>query len=155
MQGDKDDPYRGASRSPPYEDTYGRRYDDRPSPGGRSDDRNSRYNDASYDERRSPGYGQDNQQYSDYRKSPVRPDIVNDWRREDRFGTNERKFEDRRMSEGDSKVEGKSPSRSKDLDMSSPPVVRPVRDILGDNVPPIRIAEPPKANSGRATQVGF
>lgn len=150
--GDKDDPYRGASRSPPYEDTYGRRYDDRPSPGGRSDDRNSRYNDASYDERRSPGYGQDNQQYSDYRKSPVRPDIVNDWRREDRFGTNERKFEDRRMSEGDSKVEGKSPSRSKDLDMFSPPVVRPVRDILGDNVPPIRIAEPPKANSGRATQ---
>ena len=35
--------------------------------------------------------------------------------------------------------------------MSSPPIVRPVRDILGDNVAPLRIIEPPKANGGRVT----
>ncbi|MBA0555159.1 hypothetical protein Golob_014215, partial [Gossypium lobatum] len=43
------DGYRGGSRSPPYEDTYDRRYGDRSSPGGRNDDRNSRYG---YDEKR-------------------------------------------------------------------------------------------------------
>uniref|UniRef100_A0A5B7AP74 Putative ADP-ribosylation factor GTPase-activating protein AGD14 isoform X1 n=1 Tax=Davidia involucrata TaxID=16924 RepID=A0A5B7AP74_DAVIN len=141
------DAYQGGSRSPPYEDTYERRYNDRPSPGGRSDDRNYR---NSYDERRSPGYDQESRQYGDQRKSPARNEIVNDWRREDRFG-NGRKSEDSRISDGGSRLEGRSPDHQKDLDMSSPPVVRPVRDILGENVSPLRIIEPPKANGGRAT----
>ncbi|XVF49219.1 hypothetical protein PTKIN_Ptkin03bG0251100 [Pterospermum kingtungense] len=140
------DGYQGGSRSPPYEDTYERRYSDRSSPGGRSDDRNSRYG---YDERRSPGYDQESRQYGDYRRSPVRPEVVNDWRREDRF-VNLRKPEDRRISDGDPKLEGSSPDRPKDLESSSPPVVRPVREILGENVAPLRISEPPKANGGRA-----
>jgi hypothetical protein len=29
-------------------------------------------------------------------------------------------------------------------------MVRPVREILGENVIPLRISEPPKANGGRA-----
>lgn len=29
-------------------------------------------------------------------------------------------------------------------------MVRPVRDILGENIPPLRIGEPPKSNGGRA-----
>ncbi|XP_057447105.1 probable ADP-ribosylation factor GTPase-activating protein AGD14 [Lotus japonicus] len=128
--GDKDDSYKnrraeayqGGSRSPPYEDTYERRYSDRSSPGGRS-----------------PGYDQESRQYGDYKRSPGRPPIINDWRREDR-----------RTSDGDYKVESQSPERVKDLNSSSPPVVRPVRDILGDNVVPLRISEPPKPNSGRA-----
>ncbi|KAG7989018.1 hypothetical protein I3843_03G217100 [Carya illinoinensis] len=132
------DAYQGGSRSPPYEDTFERRYSDRSSPGGRN-----------YDERRSPGYDQESRQYGDYRRSPVRPEVVNDWRREDRFG-NGRRLEDRRESDGDSKREGRSPDRPKDLNSSSPPIVRPVREILGDNVLPLRISEPPKANGGRA-----
>ncbi|XP_044464324.1 probable ADP-ribosylation factor GTPase-activating protein AGD14 isoform X2 [Mangifera indica] len=145
--GDKEDFYeKGGSRSPPYEDTFERRYGDRSSPGGRSDDRNSRYG---YDERRSPGYEQESRQYGDYRSSPPRPEIVNDWRRDDRFG-NGRKFEDRRISDGDSKLEGRSPERTKGLDSSSPPMARPVREILGENVLPLRISEPPKVNGGRA-----
>lgn len=46
------------------------------------------------------------------------------------------------------------------MESSSPPVVRPVREILGENIVPLRISEPPKANGGRAvdssvhTQVG-
>ncbi|KAL5572696.1 hypothetical protein UlMin_022293 [Ulmus minor] len=127
------DSYRGGSRSPPYEDNE-RRYSDKSSPGGRS-----------YDERRSPGYDE-SRQYGDYRKSPARPEIVNDWRRDDRFG-NGRRYEDRRISDGDSKPEGRSPEQPKDLGSSSPPVVRPVREILGENTIPLRISEPPKPSA--------
>lgn len=35
--------------------------------------------------------------------------------------------------------------------MSSPPVVRPVRDILGENVSPLRVIEPPKATGVKST----
>lgn len=129
------------SRSPPYEDTYDRRYSDRPSPGGRSDDKNYRNN---YDERRSPGSD------SDYRRSPARTDVVNDWRREDRFGNGRRSDESRISDGGSNKLEGRSPDRQSDQDISSPPVIRPVRDILGENVSPLRIIEPPKANGGRS-----
>ncbi|XWS69868.1 hypothetical protein CRYUN_Cryun03dG0000900 [Craigia yunnanensis] len=135
------DGYQGGSRSPPYE----RRYSERSSPGGRHDDRNSRYG---YDERRSPGYDQESRQYGDYRKSPARPEVVNDWRREDRFG-NGRKPENRRISDGDPKLEGRSPDQPKELESSSPPVVRPVREILGENVIPLHISEPPNANVRR------
>ncbi|KAK3210765.1 hypothetical protein Dsin_015471 [Dipteronia sinensis] len=144
--GDKEDSYQGGSRSPPYEDTYDRRYSERSSPGGRSDDKNYKYG---YDERRSPGYEQESRQHGDYRRSsPARPEIVNDWRREERFG-NGRKVEDRRISDGDLKLEGRSPERTRDVESSSPPMVRPVREILGENVMPLRISEPPKANGGR------
>ncbi|XP_065851575.1 probable ADP-ribosylation factor GTPase-activating protein AGD14 [Euphorbia lathyris] len=144
--GDKEDAFQGGSRSPPYEDAYERRYSEMSSPGGRSDERNYRYG---YDERRSPGYDQESRQYNDYGRSPARPDIVNDWRREDRFG-NGRKTDDRRASDGDSKFESRSPERPKDSYASSPPIVRPVREILGDNIVPLRISEPPKANAVRA-----
>ncbi|PNY04146.1 putative ADP-ribosylation factor GTPase-activating protein [Trifolium pratense] len=139
-RGDKDDSYenrrletyQGGPKSPPYEDTYERRYSDRSSPGGRS-----------------PGYDQE-RNYADHKRSPGRPTIINDWRREDRFGGGQ-KFEDRRISDGGNKMESQSPERAKDLDSSSPPpVVRPVREILGENVVPLRISEPPKANSGQA-----
>lgn len=143
------DAYQGGLRSPPYEDRFERRYSDRSSPGGRSP------GGRSFDGR-SPGYDQESRQFGDYRKSPVRPEIINDWRREDRFG-NERKFEDRRESDGDSKLGGRSPEQPKDINLSSPPVVRPVREILGDNVIPLRISEPPKggrtANGSAVTQV--
>ncbi|KAJ7969636.1 Arf GTPase activating protein [Quillaja saponaria] len=132
----RSDTYQGGSRSPPYEDTNQQRYSGRSSPSGRS-----------YDEGRSPGYAQDSRQYSDYKKSPGQPQVVNDWRRDDRFG---RKFEDRKMSDGDYKLGEQSPEQPKGLDSSSPPVVRPVREILGENVIPLRISEPPKPNVGRA-----
>lgn len=145
MQGDKEDLYQGGSRSPPYGDTYERRHSEMSSPGGRSDDRNSRYG---YDER-SPGYDQENRRYNGYETSPARAEMVNDWRREDRFG-NGKRADDCRASDGDSKMERRSPERLKDPGASSPPIVRPVREILGDNVVPLRISEPPKTNSVRA-----
>ncbi|XP_039006543.1 probable ADP-ribosylation factor GTPase-activating protein AGD14 isoform X2 [Hibiscus syriacus] len=122
------DGYQGGSRSPPNEDTYDRLYSDRSSSGGRNDDRNSRYG---YDERQRPGYDRESRQYGDYRRSPARPEVVND----------------RIVSDEDSKLEGRSPERPKES--SSPPIVRPVREILGENVIPLRVSEPPKANGGR------
>lgn len=121
-----EDSYRGGSRSPPYEDTYDRRYSDRSSSGGRS-----------------PAYEQE------YKKSPSQPEVANDWRREDRFG-NGRKVDDRRISDGESSVGG-SPEQRRDSDTSNPPVVRPVREILGENVIPLKIVEPPRANGARTT----
>ncbi|XP_024005207.1 probable ADP-ribosylation factor GTPase-activating protein AGD14 isoform X2 [Eutrema salsugineum] len=103
------------SRSPPYEDTYDRRYSDRSSPGGRS-----------------PGFEPGN------KKSPSRPEILNDWRREDRFGGRKKPEE-----------ESHSPEQVKDMGSASPPVLRPVREILGDSVIPLRVIEPPKPQVNR------
>lgn len=123
------DTYQGGSRSPPYDDIVERRYGDRSSSGGRS-----------------PSYDQDNRQSNDYKKSPAR-EVVNDWRREDRFGNGRRS--DERSSDGGSKLEIRSPDNQSDI--SSPPLVRPVRDILGDNVSPLRVIEPPKSTGGKST----
>ncbi|XP_021723680.1 probable ADP-ribosylation factor GTPase-activating protein AGD14 isoform X2 [Chenopodium quinoa] len=139
--GDKEEPnenrrsdaYQSGSRSPPYDDRYERRSSGRSSPG--------------YDAR-SPGYDQDNQRHSDYGRSPVRPGIINNWRREDRF-SNGRKSDDRHSSDGEGKPEIKSSDSQKDSVVPSLPVVRLVGEILGDNVVPLRISEPPRANSGR------
>ncbi|XP_043698661.1 flocculation protein FLO11-like isoform X2 [Telopea speciosissima] len=136
------DTYRGGSRSPPYEDAYERRHGERYGSGGRNDDRNFRYGN---DERRSPGYDQQSQMHGEYRRSPARFEVVDDRFRDDKF-PNGRRSEDRRFSDGESRPEGKSPSHQKDLDASSPPMVRPVRDILGEDVPPLRVGEPPKEN---------
>ncbi|KZV27458.1 hypothetical protein F511_02567 [Dorcoceras hygrometricum] len=132
MSGNKrTDNNQGGSRSPPYEETFERRQD-RASVGGRS-----------------PGYDQDNKQTGDYRRSPLRAEVVNDWRREDRFGNGRRS--DDGNSDGSSKLGDRSPDNQRDSEMSSPPVVRPVRDILGENVTPLRVIEPPpKVYNGKS-----
>ena len=71
--------------------------------------------------------------------------MVDDRVRDDRNGI--RRFEDRRLPDTVTKPEGSSPSRQKDV--SSPPVVRPVRDILGDDAPQLRIDDTPKSNNAR------
>uniref|UniRef100_A0A6V7QQB3 Arf-GAP domain-containing protein n=1 Tax=Ananas comosus var. bracteatus TaxID=296719 RepID=A0A6V7QQB3_ANACO len=119
--------YRGGSRSPPYNDRY---------------DRGFRF---AYGER-SPGYDQ-----SDYRRSPRHFEVVDDRRRDDSSGSGvqNRRFEDRKYPEA-LKPEGGSPNYQKDVDGSSPPVIRPVRDILGDDAPPLLVGEPHKSNGTKA-----
>ncbi|GER26273.1 Arf-GAP domain and FG repeats-containing protein [Striga asiatica] len=124
------DTHQGGSPSPPYDDTSDRRYG--ASVGGKS-----------------PANDKDNWRNSSHKRSPARTEVINDWRREDRFG-NGRRSEDR-SSDGSSKLEVRSPDSERGLDMSSPPIVRPVRDILGDNVSPLRVIEPPKSSGGRST----
>ncbi|RAL37223.1 hypothetical protein DM860_004145 [Cuscuta australis] len=95
---------------------------------------------------RSPGYDQEIRKNTDHRKS-LGSGVINDWRREDRFG-NDRRLEGSRSFDGGSKVDIKSPDRRSDLGTPSPPMVRPVRDILGDNTSPLRVIEPPKVSVG-------
>ncbi|XP_072985225.1 uncharacterized protein [Typha latifolia] len=130
---------RAGSRSPPYNDHY----NGRPSYGGRNDDRNFRY---AYGER-SPGYGQ-----GDYRRSPRHFEVVDDRYRDDKSvnGSQIRRFEDRRFAEA-LKAEGGSPNHQKDVVGSSPPAIRPVRDILGDDTPPLWVGDPPKLDGTKRT----
>ncbi|KAL4195429.1 hypothetical protein AMTRI_Chr05g64590 [Amborella trichopoda] len=146
------DTYRGSSRSPPYEDTYDRRHNDRPAP--RKADQERGYDDrySRYDDKRSPGryeYDrpyQENQRYGDsYRRSPARFEVVDDRRREDRSANgNQNRSDDVQF-----KPEERSPNSQKSSDVASPPAVRPVRDILGDDVPPLRVGDPPRPSGSR------
>ncbi|KAK4283717.1 hypothetical protein QN277_000640 [Acacia crassicarpa] len=124
--------YQGDAESLPYDETHKRWYSDSSSLGGRS-----------------PGYDQESRQYSNDKRSPSHPPIINDWRREDRFGDG-RRFEGRRASDGDYKLEGHLPGQANNLDSSSPPVGRSLRDILGENVVPPQISRPPETNNKKA-----
>ncbi|CAN6456329.1 unnamed protein product [Victoria cruziana] len=138
--------YRGDSRSPQYEDVYDRRrrleqgrYDDRG-----YDEKNAKYG---YDDKRSPSRYEDT-----YRRSPARFDGVDDRFRDDKFGNvnPSRKFEDRHFPDGPPRIEDRSLNNQRDSNISSPPVVRPVREILGEDVPPLRVGDPPKLNGPKA-----
>ncbi|KAJ0234770.1 hypothetical protein HA466_0271350 [Hirschfeldia incana] len=113
--GDSETRSSSGSRSPPYDD---RRYS-----SGRSSP--------------SPGFDQAN------RKSPSRPEVINDWRREDRFGGKKKTEEE----------SSHSPEQVKDSagSASPPPVARPVREILGDSFIPLRVVEPPKPQVNQNT----
>ncbi|KAH9289211.1 hypothetical protein KI387_033328, partial [Taxus chinensis] len=177
--GDKDDAYesrrpdsyRSDSRSPPYEDTYAdRRYSDRSGHGARYD--RGRYDEKgyderrnSYDEKRSPGQYesdrgkydrgyQENRRYDDSHKTSPGQDnhrFDNTYKRSpghlesggDRF-----RFDDRRFPDAPDRrrPEERSPNYQRDF---SPPPVRPVRDILGDDVPTLRVSDFPRANGSR------
>lgn len=134
---------RSGSRSPPYNDPYERRYGERPGSAGRNDDRNSR---SSY-EARSPSYDQ-----ADYR-SPSHFEMRDEIRRDDKAGNGVQspKSYENRISDGLPKP-GVS-DHQKGVYISSPPMVRPVRDILGGDVPPLRVGEPPKMNGGKVPNI--
>lgn len=129
------------SRSPPYNGPYERRYGERPGSAGRNDDGNSR---SSY-EARSPSYDQ-----GGYR-SPSHFEMRDDIRRDDKAGN---AFQSARPFENRISDELPKPGVSdlqKGVYISSPPTVRPVRDILGGDVPPLRVGEAPKMNGGKVS----
>ncbi|GMP55288.1 hypothetical protein CsSME_00020145 [Camellia sinensis var. sinensis] len=115
---------------------------ERPSSGQRSDDRSSKYY---IDDRRSPGYELDNVRSSTHKNRPVNFEIVDDRFRDDGNGSGKRS-EMHRPSNAESRARGKSPVYPKSRNVTSPPVVRPVRDILGDNVPNLQVGKSPEAN---------
>ncbi|XP_059644462.1 probable ADP-ribosylation factor GTPase-activating protein AGD14 [Cornus florida] len=140
--------YNDGRRSPHYkqenctEDYCERRPIERHSPGGRKEDRNSKYYS---DERRIPPYKQENIRSGGRRSRPVNFEIVDDRVRDDR-----RRSEIRRNS-AESKSGSRSPDSQKSREMTGPPVVRSVKDILGENVPPLRVGEHPEVNDKRDT----
>ncbi|KAG6643866.1 probable ADP-ribosylation factor GTPase-activating protein AGD14 isoform X1 [Carya illinoinensis] len=112
--------YRGGSRSSGYED--------RSSPGQRSEDGSFKYH---YDERRRLQYSQENSRYGGFRRNPVRLEIVDDRFRENEHGSR------------------KSSKFPKNTDRSRSPVVRSLRDILGDGIPPLQIGKLSTAINGK------
>nr|XP_029118962.1 probable ADP-ribosylation factor GTPase-activating protein AGD14 isoform X2 [Elaeis guineensis] len=117
--------YLNDSRSPPYD-------------LGRNGDRNLRY---SYGEQ-SPGCDR-----SDHRRSSAHFEVVDDRLRDDRFGNRNqnRRVEDRRLPDAP-KSEGRSPNHQKDVNVTNPPTICPIKDVLGEDMPALGVGDPPKSN---------
>ncbi|KAK2983124.1 hypothetical protein RJ640_022596 [Escallonia rubra] len=124
------------------DDFYERRSFERSSPSARNDERSSRY---VIDDRRSPRYKQENVRSASKRNRPARFEIVDDRFRDDGFGSI-RRSENHRFSKAESRAGSRSPDPQKIREMISPPVVRPVKDILGENVPALKVGKLSKAN---------
>ncbi|KAA8521754.1 hypothetical protein F0562_012427 [Nyssa sinensis] len=127
------------------EDSYERRSIERYSPGVRKDDR--RYY---FDERTRPRYKQENVRSSGPRSRPLHFEIVDDRFRDDEFGSG-RRFESRRLSNAESRAASWSPDSQRSKEITSPQMVRAVRDILGKNIPPQRLGRCTKANDENDT----
>ncbi|XP_059658047.1 probable ADP-ribosylation factor GTPase-activating protein AGD14 isoform X2 [Cornus florida] len=125
------------------EDLYEQRSIERYSPGGRNDRSLINY----IDERRSPQYKLENVRSGRHKSRPVHFEIVDDRFRDDN-SRRRRKAESCGFSDAESRVGSRSPDSQKSREIS-PPVVRSIREILGDNVPPLKIGERPAANDER------
>uniref|UniRef100_A0A5B6ZQF0 Putative ADP-ribosylation factor GTPase-activating protein AGD14 n=1 Tax=Davidia involucrata TaxID=16924 RepID=A0A5B6ZQF0_DAVIN len=125
------------------EDCYERPSIERSSPDMRKDERK-----YYFDERRSPRYKQENVRSGGTRSRPLQFEIVDDRFRDDGFRSG-RRSENCRLSNAESRAGSRSPDSQQSRETTSPPVVRPVREILGENVPPLRVGERRKANDER------
>ncbi|KAJ6354577.1 hypothetical protein OIU77_005227 [Salix suchowensis] len=135
--------YSGGSRTLNYEDRHGR--SERCGSSGRTDDKTFRYY---YDERRSPRYSQENTRYGGFRKSPARFEVVDDRFRDD-------KIQSVRQTDAHSfsARESRSGNRSSDIQKNNAPVVRCLKDILGENLPPLQVVEYSNAPNGKDASV--
>ncbi|KAG8635834.1 uncharacterized protein LOC110603331 isoform X2 [Manihot esculenta] len=135
--------YSGSYRSPNYENRYDQK--GRSLPGGISDDKSRRYYN---DERRSPCFAREHSIYGGFKKSPLRFEVVDDRFRDD--GTqNTRESANHRFLHRNGSFGSLSPDRVKRRDLSSPPVARPIEDILGKNAPVLQVGERSKATIGK------
>jgi len=135
--------YSGGSRTLNYEDRQGQ--SERCGFSGRTDVKTFRYYD---DERRSPRYSQENTRCGGFKKSPARFEVVDDRFRDDKI---------RSVRQTDvhlfSPTESRFGNRSSDIQKNNAPVVRPLKDILGENLPPLQVVEHSKAPNGKDASV--
>ncbi|KAK8939866.1 putative ADP-ribosylation factor GTPase-activating protein AGD14 [Platanthera guangdongensis] len=132
--------YRSGARSPPYNDPYEKHFGEKPG-SARNDDRNSHFN----FEARSPGYDQGDH------KSPNRFEMRDEIPRDDKAGNDVQSPKSYKSSTSEELPKPGVSDHQKNVYISSPPMVRPVRDILGSDIPPLRVGELPKTNSGKAS----
>ncbi|KAK3212821.1 hypothetical protein Dsin_017527 [Dipteronia sinensis] len=137
--------YRGESRSPRYESRYEQSSSGIFGPGGRSDDKSSRYY---YDERRSPRYAKENSRYSGLRKTPAQFEVVDDRVRDDRFGSS-RRSDNLCITYRENKSGSRSPDSQSSRSSSSPLAVRPLKNILGENALQLDVGKIAKAIDGK------
>ncbi|KAL6985367.1 hypothetical protein U1Q18_018743 [Sarracenia purpurea var. burkii] len=115
---------------------------ERHSPQRMNDDRSSKYY---IEERRNPRPKQDNARYSGHRNRPVHFEVVDDRFRDDGSGSG-RRSEILKPSNEEFRAESRSPTSQKRREKTSPPVLRPVSDILGENALRLQVGESPRAN---------
>ncbi|XP_052209481.1 uncharacterized protein LOC127812928 [Diospyros lotus] len=127
------------------ESSTGRSSFERLNPGAWNDDRSSR---RYIDDERSPRYKPDNLRSSSHRSRPANFEIVDDRFRDDDFGSG-RRSETRRPSTAESRTGSRSPVTQQKREKTSTLVLRPVRDILGENAVSLQVGESPKANERR------
>ncbi|KAJ6862385.1 ADP-ribosylation factor GTPase-activating protein AGD14 [Populus alba x Populus x berolinensis] len=135
--------YSGGSRTLNYEDRQGR--SERCGFSGRTDDKTFRYYD---DERRSLRYSQENTRYGGFKKSPAPFEVVDDRFRDDKIQS-VRQTDVHLFSPTGSRFG----NRSSDIQKNNAPVVRPLKDILGANLPPLQVVEHSKAPNGKDASV--
>ncbi|KAH7285954.1 hypothetical protein KP509_33G052700 [Ceratopteris richardii] len=154
------------SRSPPYEDRYedrsrrsnagydDRRPDDRRPDDRRPDDRGGRFDErrspARFDEKRSPA--RYDERRSPARFEPERTKYERNYNEGRRYEPRDRyPYEDRHNEGYDRRYEDRfaNEKEPRSYNTGSPPPIRPVRDILGDDVPPLRVE-----NNGKQTNGG-
>ncbi|KAA3476808.1 putative ADP-ribosylation factor GTPase-activating protein AGD14 [Gossypium australe] len=130
--------FSGRSRGPLYEDRHQWSSNEGSSPAGRSGAR------IFYLEARSARYAEENSRYGSSRRNPLHIEIV------DNRLKSEGSRSARRHNDSFSHREPltRSQSFSHQVDRSGSPVVRPVRDILGENAPALQVGEHSNANAG-------
>ncbi|TYI76142.1 hypothetical protein E1A91_D06G055700v1 [Gossypium mustelinum] len=130
--------FSGRSRGPLYEDRHQWSSNEGSSPAGRSGAR------IFYLEARSARYAEENSRYGSSRRNPLHIEIV-DNRLKSEGSRSARRHND---SFSHREPVTRSQSFSHQVDRSGSPVVRPVREILGENAPDLQVGEHSNANAG-------
>uniref|UniRef100_A0A7N0TQ40 Arf-GAP domain-containing protein n=1 Tax=Kalanchoe fedtschenkoi TaxID=63787 RepID=A0A7N0TQ40_KALFE len=121
-------------------DTYGRHSYEKPGSSGRPD---LKYY---HDEwRSSPRYARENSRSGGFKRSPIQFEVVDDRFRDDE-NTRGRKSDPRRTASVEVMARSRSPVPQKIVNRSMSPVIRPVADLLGENVPHLQVGGPSKGN---------
>nr|XP_027081427.1 probable ADP-ribosylation factor GTPase-activating protein AGD14 isoform X1 [Coffea arabica] len=98
------------------------------------------------DPRNSPRYKQEMLKSGSQNSRAPRFEIVDDRFRENGYGS-VRKVLTHRYSDTESRARSSSPISQKSRDISKEPAIRPLKDILDDKIPPLKVGESPKANA--------
>ncbi|PPR89548.1 hypothetical protein GOBAR_AA31136 [Gossypium barbadense] len=130
--------FSGRPRGPLYEDRHQWSSNEGSSPAGRSGAR------IFYLEARSARYAEENSRYGSSRRNPLHIEIV-DNRLKSEGSRSARRHKDSFLHR---EPVTRSQSFSHQADRSGSPVVRPVRDILGENAPALQVGENSNANAG-------
>ncbi|KAH9760972.1 Arf-GAP domain-containing protein [Citrus sinensis] len=155
-QSNKVGAYIGEFRSPRSESRYEQSSSGRSQHRERSNDRNSEYyfedrRSPRYyiEERRSPGYNQENPRFGGHsRKTPACFEIVDDRFRDD-VSASRRRSDSISFTNTEHKSRSMSPEYQKNTNNSRTLVVRPIKEILGENAPSLEVGKCSKASDGK------
>ncbi|ESR63819.1 hypothetical protein CICLE_v10010498mg, partial [Citrus x clementina] len=155
-QSNKVGAYIGEFRSPRSESRYEQSSSGRSQHRERSNDRNSEYyfedrRSPRYyiEERRSPGYNQENPRFGGHsRKTPACFEIVDDRFRDDVSASRRRSYSIS-FTNTEHKSRSMSPEYQKNTNNSRTLVVRPIKEILGENAPSLEVGKCSKASDGK------